>query len=95
MQLGDTIKLIRRITDEPLEMELVGVLAKAPTPAVEVAWLKDRRYRYKLDLTKNEVLALDATPAHRQSMRAWYRLSEEDRHKLTELFWTERKKARR
>lgn len=95
MRVGDTVKLFRKITNEPLEMELTGVLAKGVTPAVEVSWLKDRRYRYKLDLSKNEVLAIDATQSHRQSMRAWYQLSEEDRAALIALFWVERKKGKR
>lgn len=95
MQVGDTVKLIRKITNEPLETELTGVLTRGTSPAVEVAWRKDRRYRYKLDLSKNEVLAIDATQDHRQTMRAWYRLSEEDRSALTELFWMERKKGKR
>ena len=93
MELGDTVNLVRKITHELLPVTLVEVLAKAATPAVVVRWKSDRN-RYKLDLVKGEVLAIDCTPSHRQSMRSWYTISEEHRLELTKLYWVERKKGR-
>jgi len=94
MELGDTVKLIRKITHEPLETSLAAVLVASQGPAVEVIW-KSNRYRYKLDLVKNEVLAIDSTHSHRQQMRIWYTVAEDDRKALTELYWLERKLQRR
>jgi hypothetical protein len=90
MQIGDTVNLVRKISGETLPVTLAEVLRKAAGPAVEVYW-KSNRYRYKLDLVKNEVLAIDSTQDHRQTMRAWYTISEEHRLALTDLFWAERK----
>lgn len=94
MQIGNTVNLIRRITNEVLPVTLDTVLTKSPRPMVEVYW-KSNRYRYKLDLDKNLVLAIDATQDHRQSMRVWYTISEEHRKQLTELFWDMRRKVRK
>lgn len=94
MQLGDTVNLIRKITHEVLPVELTRVLTTSSKPAVEVRWKSDRA-RYKLDLDKNEVLAIDATQHHRQQMRVWYTISEPHRKELTELFWNERRKGKR
>jgi hypothetical protein len=85
MQVGDTVNLIRKITGELLPVTLMDVCGASSSPAVEVQW-KSPRYRYKLDLIKNEVLAIDATHGHRQSMRVWYTVSEDHRKQLTELF---------
>ena len=90
MQVGDTVHLIRKISKEILHVELVEVLANQKAPAVLVRWKSDRA-RYKLDLDKNLVLAIDATTSHRQSMRVWYEISEEHRLALTDLFWKTRK----
>lgn len=90
MQLGDTVNLVRKITHEILAVELVEVLAKQRTPCVVVRWKSDRA-RYKLDLERNLVLAIDATQSHRQAMRVWYEISEPHRKALTELFWSTRK----
>lgn len=94
MQIGDTVNLVRRITGELLPVTLSQVLTKQNKPQVEVFW-KSNRHRYKLDLDKNEVLAIDATQSHRQSMKAWYTISEEHRKALTELFWNVRRKTKR
>lgn len=94
MRIGDSVKLVRKITNESLEMELVNFLTKLAQPAVEVRWRSDR-HRYKLDLVKNEVLAIDSTQNHRQSMRAWYSISEDHRKQLTEDFWSEKRKGRK
>lgn len=90
MEVGDTVNLVRKITGELLPVTLTEVLSKTSHPAVEVHW-KSNRHRYKLDLVKNEVLAIDCTQDHRQSMRVWYTISEEHRKELTELFWRHRK----
>jgi chromosome condensin MukBEF MukE localization factor len=90
MQVGDVVNLVRKITGEVLPVTLTEVLVKTLHPAVEVQW-KSPRHRYKLDLVKNEVLAIDCTPDHRQSMRSWYMISEEHRLKLIDLFWYSRK----
>lgn len=93
MRIGDTVKLVRKITGEFLEMELTNFLTRGATPAVEVRWKSDR-HRYKLDLKKNEVLAINATQNHRQTMRSWYLVSELDKQALMEAFWIEKKKGR-
>ena len=93
MQIGDSVNLVRKITGELLPVTLTEVLIKAATPAVVVRWKSDR-HRYKLDLVKNEVLGIECTPDHRQSMRAWYTVSEDHRKALTELYWDARKKGR-
>jgi len=92
MRLGDTVNLIRKISNEVLPVELIEVLVRSKTPAVVVRWKSDRA-RYKLDLDKNLVLAIDATPRSRQAMKVWYSISEEHRKALTELFWDMRKKG--
>lgn len=94
MQIGDTVNLVRKITHEILEVELTQFLTNGTKPAVEVRWKSDRA-RYKLDLVKNEVLAIDATQNHRQAMRVWYSISEPHIKALTESFWSEKKKARK
>lgn len=93
MQVGDTVNLVRKITGELLPVTLDKVLTNGTKPAVEVIW-RSPRHRYKLDLVANEVLAIDSTPGHRQSMRAWYLVSEPHREALTLLFWSMRKKGR-
>ncbi len=90
MQLGDTVNLIRKISNEVLHVELVEVLSGQRTPTVVVRWKSDRA-KYKLDLDKNLVLAIDATANHRQQMRVWYTISEDHRIALTRLFWDTRK----
>ncbi len=92
MQLGDTVNLIRKISNEVLPVELIEVLSRQRTPAVVVRWKSDRA-RYKLDLEKNLVLAIDATQRSREAMRQWYTISEEHRIALTRLFWDTRKKG--
>jgi hypothetical protein len=92
MQLGDTVNLVRKITKDILAVELIEVLHRSPRPAVVVRWKSDRA-RYKLDLDKNEVLAIDATQRHRHQMRIWYEISEEHRKTLTDLFWITKKKG--
>ena len=94
MQVGDSVKLIRKITGEPLMMELTEVLVTGKRPMVEVMWKPDRS-RYKLDLEKNEVLAIDASQRHRHAMKIWYSISEADKIALTELFWNLRKTRRK
>lgn len=93
MQIGDSVKLVRKITGEVLLVELTHFSTKLAQPAVEVRWKSDR-HRYKLDLVKNEVLAIDSTQNHRQSMRAWYLISEDHRKELTENFWNEKRKGK-
>ncbi len=90
MQVGDTVNLVRKITGEVLPVELTQVLVTSAHPAVEVRW-KSNRHRYKLDLVKGEVLAIDSTQDHRHSMRVWYTISEEHLKQLTELYWTQRR----
>jgi len=90
MQLGDKVNLVRKYTKEILPVELIEVLHRSPKPAVVVRWKSDRA-RYKLDLDKGLVLAIDATQHHRQQMRVWYEISEEHRKALTELFWITKK----
>lgn len=94
MQLGDTVNLVRKISNEVLPVELIEVLHRSKTPAVVVRWKSDRA-RYKLDLDKNLVLAIDATQRSRETMRAWYSISEEHRIALTKLYWDTRKKGRK
>lgn len=81
---GSTIYLVRKISGEILAVTLDIVLTGAK-PMVEVSW--DTRHRYKLDLVKNEVIALDATTRHRQNMKSWYYIWEPHKMMLTALFW--------
>lgn len=90
MQIGDTVNLIRKITGEVLAVELREVLSNGSKPAVEVRWKSDR-YRYRLDLVKDEVIAIDATQDHRQKMKLWYTISSTHRKELTDLFWSHKK----
>lgn len=92
MQLGDTVNLIRKISKDVLHVELVEVLHRQSKPMVVVRWKSDRA-KYKLDLDKNLVLAIDATQHHRQQMRVWWEISEEHRKALTDLFWETRRKG--
>lgn len=94
MQIGDTVNLVRKITSDILPVELTRVLTTGTKPAVEVRWKNDRN-RYKLDLDKNEVLAIDATQHNRQQMRLWWTISEEHRKALTELFYDMKRKGKR
>lgn len=93
MQIGDTVNLVRRISGETLPTTLTEVLTSSAVPCVEVRWKSDR-YRYKLDLVKGEVLAIDSTVGHRQQMKLWYTISEEHRKALTGLYWEMRKGKR-
>lgn len=93
MQIGDTVKLLRKYTSEVLEMELTDVLVTGNQPMVEVQW-RDRS-RYKLDLEKNQVLAIEASQRRRHAMKVWYSISEPDRIALTRLFWDMRKTRRK
>lgn len=90
MQLGDNVNLVRKFTKELLPVELIEVLHRQPRPAVVVRWKSDRA-RYKLDLDKGLVMAIDATQHHRHQMRIWYEISDDHRKALTELFWKTKK----
>lgn len=94
MRIGDTVNLVRKISHEILPMTLAEVLIRSKGPAVEVFW-KSPRHRYKLDLVKNEVLAIDTRPDHRLAMRRWYTVEEGHLKVLIELFWDERRKGKR
>jgi hypothetical protein len=94
VRIGDTVNLIRKISGEVLPVELTEILHKSAKPAVEVRWKSDR-YRYKLDLVKNEVLAIDSTNGHRQSMRSWYTVLEEHRVALVDAYREQRSKGRK
>lgn len=94
MQLGDTVNLVRKITNEKLALTLAEVLVHRSKPAV-VAYWKSIRNSYMLNLDTNEVLAIDMKPDHRQQMRRWYSIDEDDRKALTELFWATKKGAKK
>jgi hypothetical protein len=94
VQIGDVVNLVRKITGELLPVTLMEVLVTSKGPAVEVRW-RSNRHRYKLDLVKNEVLAIECTQDHRQSMRAWYTISEEHRIALTDMYWSQRKTGKK
>jgi len=93
MQLGDTVNLVRKYTGHILDCELIEVLRHGSKPMVVVCWRNKRASTYKLDLDKNQVLAIDATQRHRQDMLAWWEISEAHRKELTELFWDVKKKG--
>ena len=86
MDLGDTVNIIRKITNEPTPLVLDEALVRQAKPTF-VAYWKTQRHKYKLDIEKNEVLAIDATQHHRNEMRRWYTIDDADRQALTELFW--------
>lgn len=93
MQLGDTVNLIHRMNGELMPVELTKILTTSSKPMVEVRWKNDR-VRYKLDLDKKEVHAIDATPHRRYLVKAWFAISEDHRIALIDLFWITKKKGR-
>lgn len=98
MQVGDWVKLVRKYTGEPMIVTLIDVTVTNTRPCVEVEWRPDNGVgveRFKLDLEKNQVLAIDASVRHRQAIKAWYTIDEADRIALTKLFWDKRKLRRK
>jgi hypothetical protein len=85
IKVGSTIYLVRKLSGHILEMELTAVGNKG-SAAVEVRWLTNHRYVYKLDLESNQVVALDATPKHRQEMKSLWMIWEPHRKLLKEYF---------
>lgn len=94
MDIGDTVNLVRKITLEKLPLTLTEVLVHRSKPAVVACW-KSIRNSYLLNLDTNEVLAIDMKPDHRQQMRRWYTIDEDDRRALVELFWATKKGAKK
>jgi hypothetical protein len=67
MKVGSSVYLIRKISNHVTET----ILEEIGDRYVEVRF--NLQNRYKLDLEKNEVIALDATVKHRQEMKLmWY-----------------------
>lgn len=86
LSIGDTIYLVRKISGHVLETQLVAV-AKLGKPQVEVEWLNQRCYKYKLDLEGNRVLALYCSPKHRADMLRLWEVWEPHRQLLKQLFY--------
>jgi hypothetical protein len=63
MKVGSSVYLVRKISNHVTEM----ILEEIGERYVEVRF--NLQNRYKLDLEKNEVIALDATIKHRQEMK--------------------------
>jgi hypothetical protein len=66
MKIGSSVYLVRKISNHVTEM----ILEEIGERYVEVRF--NLQNRYKLDLEKNEVIAIDATVRHRQEMKAWF-----------------------
>jgi heme oxygenase len=93
--IGCKIYLIRKISNHVLETEFTHYLS-GTNPAVYVRWKSfTSSLEYKLDLLKNQVLAIDATVKHRTEMKIWYSIFEPQRKQLIELFHAEKKKKKR
>lgn len=68
IKIGSTIYLIRKISGHVTETELTDV----NDHTVEVKF--DNNHRYRLDLTNNKVIAIDATMKHREDMVKWWQV---------------------
>lgn len=66
MKVGSSVYLVRKISNHITETVLEEIGDRYAVVRFNL------QNRYKLDLEKNEVIALDATVKHRQSMKAWY-----------------------
>lgn len=78
---GDKIYLIRKVSLHALEMIFDGYLTGTGA-AVEVSWVKDKSFTYKLALEKNEVQAIDSSVKHRHEMKTRYEIYEPHRQIL-------------
>ena len=82
LEIGSYIALIRRISNHVVyvKLEEIGI---GNTSQVKVRWKE--RPCYRLDVSKNTVLALDCTTHHSQEMKKWYYIWEPHRLKLLKL----------
>ena len=85
IKVGSTIYLIRKVSNHVLETELIEI-GRIGRPNVEVKWLSNGAYKYRLDLENNLVLALNESQRHRQEMKRWYTVWEPQRKLLIETF---------
>lgn len=98
MQTGDWVKLVRKITGEVLVVTLTELLTHSNKPVVEVEWKAERGIgveRYRLDLEKNVVSAVDGSQRYKASIRAWWLIDEDDRKQLLDTYWAARKNRRK
>jgi hypothetical protein len=79
MKVGSSVYLVRKISNHVTET----ILEEIGERYVEVRF--NLQNRYKLDLEKNEVIALDATIKHRQDMKAWWTIWEPQRLTLLKM----------
>jgi hypothetical protein len=92
MKIGSSVYLVRKISNHVTEMILEDIGERC----VEVRFNLQNRYR--LELEKNEVVAIDATIKHRQDMKAWWTIWEPQRITLLKMCKskkTEVKKSRK
>ncbi len=94
LTVGATVYLIRKLSGHVLETELVAV-AKLGKPVVEVEWLNQRSFKYKLMLEENQIIALDASQKHRSDMLRLWEIWEPHRELLKRLVYETRRKARK
>lgn len=98
MQVGDWVKLVRRITDEVMVVTLTEVTVTSTRPTVEVEWKPEKgigKERFKLDLEKNVVSSIDGSQRYKASVRAWWLIDEGDRKELLDTYWAARKNRRK
>jgi hypothetical protein len=79
MKVGSSVYLVRKISNHVTET----ILEEIGERYVEVRF--NLQNRYKLDLEKNEVIALDATIKHRQDMKLWWTIWSPQRETLLKM----------
>lgn len=91
---GDKVFLIRKISGHVLETKLLSIGSQG-RPHCEVQWVKDKSDCYRLDLEKNTVNAIDASPRHRQEMLRLWEIWEPVRLVLIDAFYKNKKTSKR
>jgi hypothetical protein len=79
MKIGSSVYLVRKISNHVTET----ILEEIGERYVEVKY--DNNHRYKLDLEKNEVIALDSTIKHRQEMKLMWSVWNPQRETLLKM----------
>jgi hypothetical protein len=89
MKIGSSVYLVRKISNHVTETTLEEIGEKH----VQVKF--DLQHRYKLDLEKNEVIALDATIKHRQEMKQWWTVWLPQRETLLKMCKTKKSEVKK
>lgn len=94
VSIDDDIYLVRKLSGHVLVMK-IDALITGTKPAIEVYWSRRKACKYKLELTKNEVLAVDATTKHRNEMKVFWEIYEPHRLALIKLWESENIKLKK